>query len=60
MDRESLKYPVRFPRDITSRSCRRGKPLFMTIKQNAVAILAAVYFIGQIVRWGMNGFRIVG
>jgi hypothetical protein len=32
----------------------------MIIKQNAVAILAAVYLVGQLVRWGMNGFRIVG
>ena len=30
------------------------------IRENAVVILAALYFGAQLVRWSINGFAIVG
>jgi hypothetical protein len=38
--------------------CRALRRIFRT--ENALVITAALYFGGQLVRWGFNGFAIVG
>lgn len=60
MDRESNIILSASPSDTTSRSCRSGGAPFMNKAINMLVVISLAYMLAQIIRWGLNGFRVVG